>query len=103
MQPMLELPVATPFVRSKRRLVPSWLVLLLGSHKARVGLGIVLGMVLLGLLAPLLVPASKATEFSLLDARQQPSIHHLFGTTDQGTDVFAHVAWGPRRSLLIGA
>jgi peptide/nickel transport system permease protein len=103
MQPVLELPAATPFVRSRRTRVPGWLMLLLGSPKARVGLGVVLGMVLLGLLAPLLVPASKATEFSLLDARQHPSLHHLFGTTDQGTDVFAQVAWGARRSLLIGA
>jgi peptide/nickel transport system permease protein len=103
MQPMLELPVATPFVRSRRARVPGWLVLLLRSPKGRVGLGIVLGMVLLGLLAPLLVPASKATEFSLLDARQAPSLHHVFGTSDQGTDVFAQVAWGARRSLLLGA
>jgi len=103
MPPMLELPAATPFVRSKRALVPGWLLLLLGSPKARVGLGIVLGMLLLGLLAPLLIPASKATEFSLLDARQHPSFHHVFGTTDQGTDVFAQVAWGARRSLLMGA
>jgi len=103
MQPMLELPAATPFARSRRTRLPGWVVLLLGSPKARVGLGIVLGMVLLGLLAPLLVPASKATEFSLLDARQAPSLHHVFGTSDQGTDVFAQVAWGARRSLLLGA
>jgi peptide/nickel transport system permease protein len=103
MQPILELPAATPFVRSKRALVPGWLVLLLGSPKARVGLGVLFGMVLLALLAPLLVPASKATEFSLLDARQHPSLQHVFGTTDQGTDVFAQVAWGARRSLLLGA
>jgi peptide/nickel transport system permease protein len=103
MQPMLELPTATPFVRSRRARLPGWLVLLLRSPKGRVGLGIVLGMVLLGLLAPLLVPASKATEFSLLDARQSPSLHHVFGTSDQGTDVFAQVAWGARRSLLLGA
>ena len=103
MQPMIELPAAMPFVRSRRKLVPGWLLLFLGSPKARVGLGIVLGMLLLGLLAPLLVPASKATEFSLLDARQHPSFHHVFGTTDQGTDVFAQVAWGARRSLLMGA
>jgi peptide/nickel transport system permease protein len=103
MQPILELPTATPFVRSKRKLVPGWVALLLGSPKARVGLGVLFGMVLLALLAPLLVPASKATEFSLLDARQHPSLHHVFGTTDQGTDVFAQVAWGARRSLLLGA
>jgi peptide/nickel transport system permease protein len=103
MQPILELPAATPFVRSKRKLVPGWLALLLGSPKARVGLGVLFGMVLLALLAPLLVPASKATEFSLLDARQHTSLQHVFGTTDQGTDVFAQVAWGARRSLLLGA
>ena len=102
MQPMLELPAATPFVRSRRTRLPGWLALLLGSPKARIGLSVLGGMVLLGLLAPLLVPASKATEFSLLDARQHPSLHHLFGTTDQGTDVFAQVAWGARRSLLLG-
>ena len=82
MQPMLELPAATPFARSRRTRLPGWVALLLGSPKARVGLGIVLGMVLLGLLAPLLVPASKATEFSLVDARQAPSLHHVFGTSD---------------------
>jgi peptide/nickel transport system permease protein len=60
-------------------------------------------MVLLGVLAPLLASASSATDFSLLDARQAPSWHHLFGTTDQGSDVFAQVAWGARRSLLLGA
>ncbi len=103
MQPMLELRAAAPLAHARRTRLPGWLVLLLRSHKARVGLGIVFGMVLLGLLAPLLIPASKATEFSLLDARQHPSLHHLFGTTDQGTDVFAQVAWGARRSLLIGA
>ena len=103
MQPMLELPGTTPFIRSRRTWLPGWLVLLLRSRKAQVGLTIVFGMVLLGLLAPLLVPASKATEFSLLDARQHPSLHHLFGTTDQGADVFAQVAWGARRSLLLGA
>jgi peptide/nickel transport system permease protein len=102
MQPILELP-ATSYVRPRRSFLPGWLALLLGSRKARVGLGIVFGMVLLGLLAPALVPASKATEFSLLDARQAPSFHHLFGTSDQGTDVFAQVAWGARRSLLLGA
>jgi peptide/nickel transport system permease protein len=60
-------------------------------------------MVVMGLIAPLLVDASKATDFSLLDARQAPSWNHLFGTTDQGSDVFAQVVWGARRSLLLGA
>jgi peptide/nickel transport system permease protein len=103
MTPIIELPAAMPVVRTRKKLVPGWLLVMLSNPKARVGLGVVLGMVVLGLVAPLLEPASKATEFSLLDARQHPSLHHLFGTTDQGTDVFAQVIWGARRSLLLGA
>ena len=103
MTPIIELPAAIPVTRRRKKLVPGWLLVMLGNPKARVGLGIVFGMVLLGLIAPLLEPASKATEFSLLDARQHPSMRHLFGTTDQGTDVFAQVIWGARRSLLLGA
>jgi peptide/nickel transport system permease protein len=103
MTPIIELPATAPMVRARRKILPGWLVLMLSNPKARVGLGVVLGMVLLGVIAPLLVPASKATEFSLLDARQHPSLHHLFGTSDQGQDVFAQVVWGARRSLLLGA
>ncbi len=95
-------PLAAPSGRKRRFGIPGWLLLMLDHPKARVGLTIVFGMVLLGLLAPLLVDASKATEFSLLDARQSPSFHHVFGTTDQGVDVFAQVAWGARRSLALG-
>ena len=94
---------AAPRSRKRRLAIPGWLRLMLGNPKAQIGLAIVLGMVLLGLLAPLLIDASKATEFSLPDARQAPSLHHLFGTTDQGVDVFAQVAWGARQSLLLGA
>jgi peptide/nickel transport system permease protein len=103
MTPVVEFPAPIPATRARRKLVPGWLVLMLGNPKARVGLTVVLGMVVVALIAPLLVDASKATEFSLLDARQAPSWRHLFGTTDQGTDVFAQVVWGARRSLLLGA
>ena len=103
LQPTIELPAATAHVQPRRKLLPGWIVLLLSSPKARIGLLIVGGMVLLGLLAPLLVDAQKATDFSLLDARKPPSWQHLFGTSDQGSDVFAQVAWGARRSLLGGA
>jgi peptide/nickel transport system permease protein len=95
-------PVSAPGGRRRRFALPGWLRLMLGNRKARVGLTIVFGMVLLGLCAPLLIDASKATDFSLLDARQPPSLHHLFGTTDQGVDVFAQVAWGARPSLALG-
>jgi peptide/nickel transport system permease protein len=96
-------PLAATMDRRRRPLVPGWLRLLLSNPKSRVGLTVFVGMVLLGVLAPLFVKASSAVDFSLLDARQGPSWHHLFGTTDQGSDVFAQVAWGARRSLLLGA
>jgi len=101
--PVVDFPAQMPVTRERRKLMPGWLRLLLANPKGRTGLLIVGGMVLLALFAPLLVNASKATDFSLLDARQHPSLHHLFGTSDQGQDVFAQVAWGARRSLLLGA
>lgn len=101
--PVVDFPAQMPVTHERRKLMPGWLRLLLANPKGRTGLLIVGGMVLLALFAPLLVSASKATDFSLLDARQHPSLHHLFGTSDQGQDVFAQVAWGARRSLLLGA
>jgi peptide/nickel transport system permease protein len=96
-------PLAVKIGRRRRPIVPGWVRLLLANPKARVGLIVFTCMVLLGVLAPLFVSSSSAVDFSLLDARQPPSWHHLFGTTDQGSDVFAQVAWGARRSLLLGA
>jgi peptide/nickel transport system permease protein len=89
--------------RKRRLAVPGWIRLLLSTPKGRVGVFIVFGMVAVGLAAPLIVASSKGVDFSLLDARQGPSWHHLFGTTDQGSDVFAQVVWGARRSLALGA
>jgi peptide/nickel transport system permease protein len=96
-------PLTVAVGRRRRPLVPGWVRLLLANPKGRVGLMVFAAMVLLGVLAPLFASASSATDFSLLDARQGPSWHHLFGTTDQGSDVFAQVAWGARRSLALGA
>ena len=103
LSPVVDYSAPIPAVRARRKILPGWLRLLLANPKGRAGLMIVGGMVLVALLAPLLVNASKATEFSLFDARQHPSMHHLFGTSDQGQDVFAQVVWGARRSLLLGA
>src|SRR6266536_2344817 len=51
----------------------------------------------------LLILVSNPNDFNLLAIRQAPSWHHLFGTTDQGSDVFSQVVVGARRSLLLGA
>ena len=89
--------------RRRRVALPTWVVLLLRNPKGQAGLVFFGGVVLLALLAPLVADRATATDFNLLATRQAPSWHHLFGTTDQGSDVWAQVVWGARRSLLLGA
>ncbi|HKB94062.1 MAG TPA: ABC transporter permease [Gaiellaceae bacterium] len=95
---------SSPFkarVPSRLRL-PGWFVLLLRNPKSRLGLLMVAFVIVVALIAPL-ISVSDPNGFSLLDARQAPSWHHLFGTTDQGSDIFSQVVVGARRSLLLGA
>jgi peptide/nickel transport system permease protein len=102
-QAQVEMPLAAP-VRRTRIALPGWLVLLLRNPKARLGLGILGFIVLVALFAPLLADRASAVTFGRIsfDTRQAPSWNHLFGTNDQGTDVFASVVWGARRSLPLG-
>ncbi len=80
-------PLSAPGSGRRRRWfrAPGWVRLLLSTPKGRVGVFIVFGMVALGLAAPLLVSSSAGVDFSLLDARQAPSWHHLFGTTSSSS------------------
>ena len=100
---VFELPAVTPPAsRMRGRLrAPGWLLLLLGNRKSRTGLIMVGIVVLTALIAPL-ISVSDPNGFSLEAARQAPSWHHLFGTTDQGSDIFSQVVVGARRSLLLG-
>jgi peptide/nickel transport system permease protein len=89
--------------RPRRRFaVPGWVRLLLRNPKSLLGLGLVGFMIVVALIAPF-ISVSDPTAFSVLDARQAPSWHHLFGTTDQGSDIFSQVVLGARRSLVLGA
>lgn len=102
----LELEQATPAPQlaapSRRGLhLPLWLKLLLRNRKAQVGLFIFGSIALLAAIAPLIADPASATNFSFA-TRQAPSWHHLFGTTDQGSDVWAMVVVGARRSLMTG-
>ena len=95
--------VVPPVASSGRRLrVPGWLRLLLANPKSRGGIAVLAVMVLVAIFAPL-IATHDPTAFSLLDAKQSPSWHHLFGTTDQGTDIFSQVVLGTRTSLVLGA
>jgi len=104
LEPTLDLPLAAPprhATRGRIR-VPGWLLLLLRNRKSRTGIAMVCFMVLIALIAPL-ISVAHPNDFNLLAARQSPSWHHLFGTTDQGSDIFSQVVLGARRSLLLGA
>jgi peptide/nickel transport system permease protein len=95
-------PMGVPGAARRRARAPRWLALLLANPKSRGGLFVLLAMIVVALLAPVIAPTDP-NAFSLIDARQAPSWHHLFGTTDQGADIFAQVVWGARRSLVLGA
>jgi peptide/nickel transport system permease protein len=102
LDPTLDLPLAAPPTRVAGRFrVPGWLLLMWRNRKSRVGMLIVASMVVFALIAPL-ISVAHPNEFNLLAAGQAPSWDHLFGTTDQGSDIFSQVALGARRSLLLG-
>jgi peptide/nickel transport system permease protein len=102
LDPTLDLPLAAPPTRVRGRLrVPGWLVLLWRNRKSRIGMFMVGSMIVIALIAPL-ISVAHPDEFNLLAAKQAPSWHHLFGTTDQGSDIFSQVVLGARRSLLLG-
>jgi ABC-type dipeptide/oligopeptide/nickel transport system permease subunit len=103
LDPTLDLPLAAPptRVRGGRVRLPGWLVLLLRNRKSATGLAMVGFMIVIALIAPL-ISVAHPNDFNLLAARQAPSWNHLFGTTDQGSDIFSQVVLGARRSLLLG-
>jgi ABC-type dipeptide/oligopeptide/nickel transport system permease subunit len=103
----LQTPVDLPYgglprATSRRRALPGWLSILLHNRKAVIGLSLVGSMIVIALIAPL-VSVNNPTDFNILATRQAPSWHHLFGTTDQGSDIFSQVMLGTRRSLILGA
>jgi peptide/nickel transport system permease protein len=104
LDPTYEIGMAAPQRGKARRSkahVPGWLSILLHNPKSRLGIFIVGTVVVIALIAPL-ISVAHPNDFNMLATRQAPSWHHLFGTTDQGSDVFSQVVVGARRSLLLG-
>jgi peptide/nickel transport system permease protein len=106
LQPIVEpdlVPLSVHAPRERGRLhLPGWLSLLLANPKSRFGLAIVSFMILVAVIAPW-ISVDNPTDFNILATRQSPSWNHLFGTTDQGSDIFSQVVLGTRRSLILGA
>ena len=90
-------PLTAPAPRGRFRRVPApqWIRLLLANPKSRGGLIVLGAMIVVAIFAPL-IATHDPNAFSLIDSRESPSWHHLFGTTDQGADVFSQVVLGTR-------
>ena len=70
------------------------------SPRATIGIGVVLVIALLALLAPVLAPYGT-TEQNIDESLLSPSPTHLFGTDEFGQDVFSRVLYGGRPTLLV--
>lgn len=83
----------TPLGRAWRRLRR--------RKSAMLGLGIIIVLVLIALLAPLIAPYDP-TKQSWTAVRKAPSLAHWFGTDESGRDLLSRVIWGARASLMAG-
>lgn len=68
---------------------------------AMTGFGIIIGLIIMSIIGPLIVPYSYS-EQRLLDTNLPPSLNHWFGTDDLGRDLFSRTWVGARISLFIG-
>jgi peptide/nickel transport system permease protein len=65
------------------------------------GLGIILIMIILAVLAPYIAPHSYET-MVLADRLQPPNTKHLLGTDNFGRDILSRMLYGARVSLVVG-
>src|SRR4051812_9641249 len=68
---------------------------------ALAGIGIVLGWLIVGLVAPLL-PIADPNAQDLLQRLRPPGGDHLLGTDELGRDIFSRIIWGARVSVPAG-
>lgn len=76
-----------------------WLALA-GNRLAMVGLGILLALVLVAILAPAITSASPL-EPNLSQRLQAPNATHWFGTDELGRDIYSRVVYGSRLTFYV--
>jgi len=74
--------------------------LLRRSPLSLLGMVIVLGLVLIGTLAPLIAPYPDVPYPSI--RLNPPSQNHIFGTDEMGRDIFGRIVYGSQVSLTVG-
>jgi ABC-type dipeptide/oligopeptide/nickel transport system permease subunit len=73
------------------------------SAKTLVGATLVVGMFLIAIVAPLVIPPEYGTRMTMTARLRPPSVLHWFGTDQLGRDLFYRVMLGARTSLGIAA
>jgi peptide/nickel transport system permease protein len=97
-QPVISVPVPVqPASRAQRF---RFLRRFMRDPKAMFGALILLAFLLLALLAPVLAPGDPGRFVARRNV--PPNAEHILGTTGNGQDVFAQLAWGSRISLGVG-
>lgn len=72
------------------------------SSNARVGASVILLFVFIGIFIPVIMPYNPRIDSDLANRLQAPAATRLFGTDDQGRDVFRRVLHGANISLRVG-
>jgi len=87
-------------LRRSRPLLPRMLRLLRQNPLGALGLIIVVILLTVAIFAPLIAPYGVG-EYTAGQPRENPSLHHLFGTDGIGRDMFSRVVFGARISMSV--
>jgi peptide/nickel transport system permease protein len=90
----------TDGVAERSPLVRAW-SRLCQRRSALLGLGVLILLIAMAVLAPLIAPFDPAQQ-SWSSVRKPPSALHWFGTDESGRDLFSRVVYGTRASLMAG-
>lgn len=67
-----------------------------------IGAVVTVVMIIMAIFAPLIAPYDPVYDADLMVAEEPPSSSYIFGTDDQGRDIFSRVVYGARISLSVG-
>ena len=67
-----------------------------------IGAVVTVVMIIIAIFAPLIAPYDPIYDADLMVAEEPPSLSYIFGTDDQGRDIFSRVVYGARISLSVG-
>lgn len=67
-----------------------------------IGAVVTMVMIIMALFAPLIAPYDPVYDADLMVAEEPPTSAYIFGTDDQGRDIFSRVVYGARISLSVG-